>query len=162
MIFKSAPENTLSGNTLNDVEKANSLALPDLAHGIDLVPLNRLQKTFKLHGNKLFEKMLTPQEILYCQSQQNRQFLQRAGARIAAKEAVSKALGVGINGLGYQQGIDWHDVEVVSEPNKPPQIKLSGKAQALSEQMNIHHWRLSMSHDGTHIIASVVALILPS
>jgi holo-[acyl-carrier protein] synthase len=157
---------TQASKLAKDSEKnapgASSVQIPDLAHGIDLIPLSRLQKTFKLHGNKLFEKMLTPQEMLYCQSQQNRQFLQRAGARIAAKEAVSKALGIGINGLGYQQGIDWQEVEVVSEQNKPPQLKLTGKALAFSDQMNIQNWRLSISHDGTHIIASVVALILPN
>ena len=159
-MFSSQTSNNISEKTKDEMEKT-PITVPDLAHGIDLIPLSRLQKTFKLHGNKLFEKMLTTQEMLYCQSQQNRQFLQRAGARIAAKEAVSKALGVGINGLGYQQGIEWQDVEVVSEQNKPPQLKLTGKAAAFSQEMNIHQWRLSISHDGTHIIASVVALILP-
>ncbi len=128
----------------------------DLVHGIDLIALPRLEKALSLHGEKLLGKMLTPREREYCQNSHPRQQLQRIGGRIAVKEAVSKALGVGMNGLGWNMGIDWQEVELVNVGSMQPQVSLSGKAKALAEARQISQWRLSLSHDGETVVASVV------
>lgn len=131
----------------------------DLAHGIDVVPLSRVERLFQRHGTRILEKMLTPPELAYCQSPRQSQFLQRVGGRIAVKEAVSKALGVGINGLGWHQGIDWHDVETLGQAQQAPTLSLDGYAKRIAQEKGITAWRFSISHDGQTIMASVIGLI---
>ena len=50
----------------------------------------------------------------------------RLAARFAAKEAVLKALGVGIGAAGF------HDVEVVRDPSGAPRLSLAGRAATLA------------------------------
>lgn len=128
----------------------------NLVHGIDLINLPRLERALTLHGEKMLGKLLTPRERDYCQSSPPKLRLQRVGGRIALKEAVSKALGVGINGLGWNQGIDWQDVEILRQAKAPPTLQLFGKAQAIADTLQITQWRISISHDGPAVMASVI------
>lgn len=71
-------------------------------------------------------------------------------ARFAAKEAVMKALGVGLGGLS------WHEVEVVSLPSGAPELRLSGRAAARAAEQGISGFAISLSHtDG--LAGAVVA-----
>jgi holo-[acyl-carrier protein] synthase len=86
-------------------------------------------------------------------------FIQKAAGRIAVKEAVSKALGCGVNGLGWRQGVQWRDIEVVSQKQSPPELLLRGRALDASTRLGVRTWRLSLSHDGDYALATVVGLI---
>lgn len=70
-------------------------------------------------------------------------------ARFAAKEAVMKALGVGIG------AIDWHDVEVVREDSGRPRLVVTGRAAALAAAAGVGAWHLSLSHSA--LVATAVA-----
>lgn len=72
-------------------------------------------------------------------------------ARLAAKEAASKALGTGI------RGISWHDIEVVSNKRGHPFISLSGRAAILAERLHLDDWKLSISHSPSFAIAFVIS-----
>jgi len=65
-------------------------------------------------------------------------------AVFAAKEAVSKALGV-------PSGLSWHDVEVSRSESGRPLLSVSGAGRADLD------WHLSLSHDGGVAVAMVVA-----
>jgi holo-[acyl-carrier protein] synthase len=131
--------------------------------GTDLVHLPRLVRIFDRYGAPFFQKLLTEQEWNYCQSGGTQGIkgkillIRRAAGRIAVKEAVAKALGCGLNGMGWSQGVDWKEIEVLSTPQSPPQLRLFGKAEALAEQLQLHHWQLSLSHDGDYALATVIA-----
>lgn len=77
---------------------------------------------------------------------------QRLAARFAAKEAVMKALGVGLGAFRF------HDVEVVNAPSGKPELVLRGKAAALAESQGVSDWRLSLTHTDQTAHAVAVAL----
>ena len=77
---------------------------------------------------------------------------QRLAARFAAKEAVMKALGVGLGAFAF------HDVEVVNAPSGKPSLVLRGKAAALAHDQGVRGWELSLTH--THRTAHAVAVAL--
>jgi len=75
----------------------------------------------------------------------------RLAARFAAKEAVFKALGVGLGGAGF------HDVEVVRTESGAPRLSLHGRAAALAAAQGVARWHVSLTHTATVAVASVVA-----
>ena len=75
----------------------------------------------------------------------------RLAVRFAAKEAVLKALGVGVGAAGFR------DVEVVRGENGEPGLSLSGRAAALSVGRGVRRWHLSLTHTDTVAVATVVA-----
>jgi holo-[acyl-carrier protein] synthase len=82
--------------------------------------------------------------------------LPELAARFAAKEAVSKALGVGLRHIS-PHGIGWQEVEVLSDPLGKPLLRLSGRARQLAEEQALSEWSISLSHDRDHAVAFVVA-----
>lgn len=72
--------------------------------------------------------------------------------RFAAKEAVMKALGVGLG------SIDWPDVEVVRSGSGEPSLSVTGRAAALASGKGIGSWLLSITHTAT-VASAVVAAV---
>jgi holo-[acyl-carrier protein] synthase len=150
-------------NSMQPPSQPNRIHTPgNLLLGTDLVHVPRLKKSYQRYGETFFLKLLTPAEWAYCQSAgQNReaQIIRRAAGRIALKEAVAKALGIGINGLGWTQGAQWKDIEVVGQTQSPPGIMLRGRALETSDHLGVSVWRCSLSHDGDYAMATVIGLI---
>lgn len=143
---------------LSDVPQQGLLRL---SMGTDLVFVPRLRERYRRHGDAFFRKMLTDAELVYCKGAAfgpESVFVKRVAGRIAVKESVSKALGVGINGLGWNQGVAWKEIEVISQNQKPPHLQLSGRALEISDRLGILSWQLSLSHDGDYAMATVIGL----
>jgi holo-[acyl-carrier protein] synthase len=122
-----------------------------LSVGVDLVELDRFQRALDRHGQRFLERVYTPDEIrLY------RERVPELAARFAAKEAVSKALGVGLRYIS-SQGIGWQEVEVLPDRLGKPGVKLLGRAQALAEEQGLSQWAISLSHSRDSAVAFVVA-----
>jgi len=77
--------------------------------------------------------------------------LQSLAARFAAKEAVMKALGVGL----WQ--VDFVDIEIIGGRGGAPTVALHGRAAHVAAERGITHVLLSLSHDGDSAIAMAVA-----
>jgi len=77
---------------------------------------------------------------------------ERLAARFAAKEAVMKALGVGLGAFKF------HDVEVVNAPSGKPSLVLRGRAAALAAEQGVESWQLSLTHTDRTAQAVAVAL----
>ena len=73
-------------------------------------------------------------------------------ARFAVKEAVMKALGVGIG------SIDWTDVEIQRRDGGAPSLAVSGRAAALAAEKGVTGWKVSITHTDTVASAVVAAL----
>jgi holo-[acyl-carrier protein] synthase len=73
-------------------------------------------------------------------------------ARFAAKEAVMKALGVGIG------SIEWTDVELVRAAGGPPALTVTGRAASLADALGVSAWKVSLTHTDT-VASAVVAAI---
>jgi holo-[acyl-carrier protein] synthase len=75
----------------------------------------------------------------------------RLGARFAAKEAVMKALGVGLGAFKFR------DVEVVRTESGAPVLVLTGAAAELAASKGIRTWHVSLTHTALVAEAVVVA-----
>lgn len=119
--------------------------------GIDLIEIPRFDRVYAQHGDRLLERVFTRAEVLYC-----RGHVPELAARFAAKEAVSKALGVGMRMLA-QDGIGWREAEILGDPRGKPLIQLYGRAAARAAELGIVEWAVSLSHTHDNAIALVVA-----
>lgn len=124
-------------------------------HGNDICEIDRIGQVFEKYKEKFLAKTFTKSEIKYCISS-HKLAVQRLAVRFAVKEAVSKALGVGINRLGWNKGINWKDVEVVRETEGGVKVRLYNKAKKLEEDLGITEWAVSVSHSRTDALATVV------
>lgn len=123
--------------------------------GNDICEIQRIEDAYKKFGKKFLEKTFIDNEIEYALSSKPN-IVSRLSVRFAVKEAVSKALGVGINRLGWSRGINWKDVEVQRNFNGALSIKLSGRAKELEQKLGITKWEVSVSHSRTDAIATVI------
>jgi holo-[acyl-carrier protein] synthase len=122
-----------------------------LSVGVDLVELERIAQVVGRYGDRFLSRIYTPEELLHCRGR-----VPELAARFAAKEAVSKALGVGMNHISAQ-GIGWRDVEVLSDRRGKPLLKLSGRAHELADEQGLREWAVSLSHERAYAMAFVVA-----
>ena len=79
-----------------------------------------------------------------------RRSAQSLAARFAAKEAVAKV-------LVRTHGMQWHHCEVTTDEHGNPNLRLTGTVAEAARSLGISGWHLSLSHDGGHAIAYVVA-----
>lgn len=123
-----------------------------IAHGIDIVDIDRLGDVLDQHGERFLTRVFTPDEQAYCFSNPKRCREHLAG-RFAAKEAILKAIGT-----GWSRGIAWTEAEVVRAPTGRPTVRLTGRALEEATAAGIDSWQLSISHIKTHAIASAIAM----
>ena len=115
--------------------------------GIDIIEIDRIKDAVERFGDSFLSKVFTSGEIKYCQRRKSYGFPELA-VRFAAKEAYSKALGVGILGLGRgKHGIKLTDVEVVNNSLGKPLIATQGQV--------LDKTHLSLSHCKEYAVASV-------
>ena len=117
--------------------------------GVDLVDVERM-RTALTRTPTLADRLFTRTERTY--AERGRYPAERFAVRFAAKEAVLKALGVGIG------AVDWHDIEVVRASSGAPSLRLVGRALALSDAAGVREWKLTMTH--THLTAEAIAVAL--
>lgn len=117
-----------------------------LSPGIDLIEIERIEAAIARYGERFLTRVFTANELTYCRGQAH-----QLAARFAAKEAVSKALGTGLN------GITWREIEIISDPSGKPDVRLYGYAAAHAAQSNLRNFAVSLSHTREHAIALVVA-----
>ena len=102
----------------------------------------------------LRERLFTPAELAACQGR-----AASLGARLAAKEAVLKALGAALEACGAPPPTGWRyrDVEVVAGRGSPPRLRLHGPLQEAARDAGGRTWHLSLAHDAGIALAFVVA-----
>jgi len=118
--------------------------------GTDLVEIDRFRLAMTRRGSRFAERLFSEDERRY--ADRHRDPAPRLAARFAAKEAVMKALGVGLWKFAFR------DVEVVRAPSGAPSIALRAKAADLASARGVGSWQLSLSH--TDVTAIAVALAL--
>lgn len=123
--------------------------------GTDICETSRIQSLYEKYGEKFLSKIFTDTEKQYCFSNKRNTFKSLA-ARFAAKEAVSKALETGINGPGWDKGIDFKDVEVIRAETGSITLALTGKALTEAQKKSITNWTISVSHSENYATATVI------
>lgn len=117
--------------------------------GTDIVEIERIRQVVKRHP-AFWDRVLTPQEKSYCQSQGNP--VQSLAGRFAAKEAVLKCLGLGLFRLS------WQDLEICSDSLGSPVVKLKASLDQVIAKKNIKEISLSISHCKSYAVAVAVAV----
>ncbi|MDR1977095.1 MAG: holo-ACP synthase [Campylobacteraceae bacterium] len=107
--------------------------------GVDIVEIKRFERILERFGNKALEKYLDNDEIELVKNAQS------AAGFFAAKEAISKALGVGIS-----KTCGFGDIKIYKLPSKAPSFTLSSH---LIASYKITSVSLSIAHDGGFAIA---------
>lgn len=115
--------------------------------GVDAVDVARMRQI--LDRTPTFRERFTP--IEQADAEQRRDPAERYAARFAAKEAVMKALGVGLGAFGF------HDVETVLAESGAPSLRLSGQAERLASAAGVDTWHVTLTHTASTAIAMVVA-----
>lgn len=117
--------------------------------GIDLVDVDRFRLSLA-RTPSMRTRMFTEGERAYAEAANDP--TERYAARFAAKEAVMKALGVGLGAFGF------HDVEVLRAEEGRPSLRVVGAAELLAVERGVAAWQLSLTHTTTSAGAIVVAL----
>ncbi len=117
--------------------------------GIDLVKIERIEKIIKKWGDNFIFRIFTPLEREYCEIKKGNKFQSYAG-KFAAKEALLKALGLGL------RGVNWKDIEVLNNKLGQPVIKLTGKLKEITFEKDIDRYFLTISHTKEYAIAQVI------
>jgi holo-[acyl-carrier protein] synthase len=122
--------------------------------GQDVIEIERVAAALARHGDRFVSRVLGPRERAVYESRRRRS-AQRGMAflatRFAAKEAISKAVG-----LGMRQPMSWRAVEIVNEPSGRPCAIANGQFAAFLEgrQLRIH---VSVSDIANLAVAHAVA-----
>lgn len=118
--------------------------------GIDIIEIERVQKSIENVGQKFLDKVFTQKEIEYCKSKEKRQYEHFAG-RFAGKEAVFKAISKILND---KYDITWKDIEIENDLQGRPKVNLKN-----IDMDKIKNIDISISHCKAYAIANVVVLI---
>jgi holo-[acyl-carrier protein] synthase len=116
--------------------------------GIDVCSVARIEAALGRSGERLWCRILSEAERAALGARIDR--ATALAGRFAAKEAALKALRGG-------RGVSWHELEVVGEPFRPPELRLHGAAARLAAELGAAQLHVSITHDAG-VAAAVVIL----
>jgi len=118
--------------------------------GTDLVEVSRFRLAMQRRGERLNERLFSDEERAYAGKQKDP--AKSLAARFGAKEAVMKAMGVGLWKFKLR------DVEVIRAKSGAPSVALHGRAAEMAAERGIASWQLSLTHTETTALAVAIAL----
>ena len=119
--------------------------------GIDLVDLERIRQLLESKGEQAMTRFFSDGERDYLATRPDP--TGHAAARIAAKEAVYKAM----QALPGARGIGWREIEVSRDAEGRPAIRLHGLAARLSDQSGGLKIQISLTHSA--LSAGAIAVV---
>lgn len=131
-----------------------------LGVGIDLVSVSRIEGLIQEFGDKFLKKIFTGNEILKANQikVEPDNLLPQAlfyAKRFSAKEAFSKALG-----LGLGRGINFSDIEVENDEFGKPMIKiLNEKSEFVRKYFGCKNFVVHLSLSDENPIATAIVII---
>lgn len=112
------------------------------ALGVDIVRVERIAKVMQRHPARFSARVLTDAEQAYVRARP-----ENFAGRWAAKEAVSKVLGLGIRGIG------WREIEIERLPTGQPTVRLHGSAAERAVAIGIAAIAVSITHEREYAVA---------
>lgn len=116
--------------------------------GVDVVDIQRFRTSLS-RTPTMRRRLFTTEELDYVAPKADP--VPSLAARFAAREAVMKAMGLGLGAFGF------HEVWVWRADSGVPSLSITGRALELAVDRGITHWHLSLTHSDTIAIAYVVA-----
>ena len=111
--------------------------------GIDIIRVQRISDALKRFGDRFSKRILTPAEAAYVRNRP-----ETLAGRWAAKEAVSKVLGLGVRGIG------WREIEIERLPTGQPAVRLHDRAARRATQLGMGRIAVSISHESEFAVAT--------
>lgn len=118
--------------------------------GIDLVDIARVERMLDDKGQRVLDRLFTPDEVAYAVARARPAM--HLAARLAAKEAAFKALA----GSDDARLIGWREVEVIARDGHSPTLLLTGRADIRARELGIEHLWLSLTHTDSTAAATVI------
>ena len=115
--------------------------------------VERLRDIYKNFGSRFLTRIYDPLEIEQFNKKSHRAKPNFLAKNFAAKEAVSKVLGV-----GFSQGVRPRDIVVLRRYGRP-KVELKGKAKELANKKGIDTISLSLSDTDNLAVAVAQAII---
>ena len=119
--------------------------------GVDIVEIERMRRILN-RTPSFIHKVFPDAEQAYCNAKPSP--ATHYAARFAAKEAVCKALGIGI----LVQGVRMQDVEVVKDGRGKPAVVLRGRAKEIAAEQGVLDVPLSLTYTHSVAVANAVAI----
>lgn len=116
--------------------------------GVDVVEIERFRRSLE-RTPSMRDRLFTASELAYVAPQVDP--VPSLAVRFAAREAVMKALGLGLGAFGF------HDCWVERAPTGAPSLAFAGRALELAERAGVSAWHLSLTHSDLVAVAYVVA-----
>ena len=121
--------------------------------GTDIIDIRRLQATVERRGERFAQKVLGERELAVYRERSARvaqRGLSYLATRFSAKEAFSKAIG-----LGIRSPMTWRACEILNEPGGKPVVRLSGE---LADWFRARGWvaHVSVTDETDYAAAYVV------
>ena len=116
--------------------------------GIDIIETARIRSVLERHPRRFLDRVYTEWEQMYCRGN-----VLHLSGRWAAKEAVSKVLGLGVRGVG------WREIEIRRTRAGQPIVTLHGRAAARRDALGLRDpLSVSISHIRDLAVAVAVGL----
>ncbi len=110
--------------------------------GLDIIRVDRIREALERFGDRFVSRVLTLAEARYVGGRP-----ETFAGRWAAKEAVSKVLGLGVRGIG------WREIEIERLPTGQPAVRLHGRAAARADQLGVERVAVSITHEREYALA---------
>ncbi len=114
--------------------------------GVDLIDIDRIVAVLGRFPERFRRRVLTDAEDRYCRGR-----VERIAGRWAAKEAVSKVLGLGVRGVG------WREIEILPNRAGQPQVYLHARAAARAAVLQLEELTVSITHERQAAVAVAIA-----
>ena len=122
-----------------------------LGHGIDVADIARVRVLLTKMEDDFLQSTFTATERETENLPEER--IPFFAGRLAAKEAIAKALGTGFTGT-----IAMRQVEIARRPDGSPEVRLLGAAKAAADSLGVGRWLVSISHTESVAVASAIAV----
>jgi holo-[acyl-carrier protein] synthase len=121
--------------------------------GTDIIQISRVEAALSRHGDRFAEKILGQEELakyLRRKSKVETRGIRFLATRFAAKEAFSKALG-----LGMHMPMTWRAMQTLNAPSGKPVVVTSGTLQQYMEQNGLTA-QVSITDEAEYAVAFVI------
>jgi phosphopantetheine--protein transferase-like protein len=118
--------------------------------GTDIVSVHRIAALVEAGGARFLRHWFSPAEIAHCAAKPVPS--RHLAARVAAKEAVVKALA-----LTWEGPLPWRSVEIRAGERGQPSVRLSGRVREAAERAGVRQVLVSIAHCGDYATAIAFA-----
>ncbi|SFJ50515.1 MULTISPECIES: holo-ACP synthase [Terrisporobacter] len=118
--------------------------------GIDIIEIERIKKAL-VKRETFLKKLFTDKEIELFESKGYR--AETIAGNFAAKEAISKSLGLGIRGYNLK------DIEVLRDELGKPIVKTHNNLEQICKNHDVLEIKVSISHGKDYAIANAMTII---